>query len=296
MSQEKQNNGPDQALFLPVEPVKLFDDYYFVGNKVVGFHVLKTSEGLVLFDAMDKYDVDDEFLIPGLKKLGLDQEPIRMIFLTHGHFDHYMGAEKVRSRTGCQVALSKEDTAFMIYGIDNYLPDNYLGEVDMRVPRITRLVEDGEDLTFGDHTVHVIGAPGHTPGCLNYSFEVHDGAEVHRVIMVGGYGVFGPGNYAGDNPYPYGVPYAVEQALTFASSCVKTWEYCKANGCDVYLNPHPHLCDVFPLAEKNQSRKAEDPNAFVIGLEGVRQWIVERFNVCLEYAQKFTDIQREYQG
>ncbi len=290
MSQNNQNNTDhnfDPNLFLPQEPVKLFDDYYFIGNKLVGFHVLKTSVGLVLFDAMDKYDVDDEFLIPGLQKLGLDQEPIAMLFLTHGHFDHYLGAEKVRLRTGCEVALSKEDAAFMVYSLDNYEDKE-----DLRVPRITRLVEDGEDLAFGDHTVHVIGAPGHTPGCLNYSFEVHEGEETHRIIMVGGYGVFGPGAYPG-REYPYSVTYAVDQALTFATSCVKTWEYCKANRCDVYLNPHPHLCDLYPLDERNKNRKAGEPNAFVIGLEGVRKWIVERFDVCLESAQKFTDIQKE---
>ena len=68
MSEENKNNTEhnfDPTMFEPIEPVKLFDDYYFIGNKLVGIHVLKTSEGLVLFEAMDKYDVDDEFLIPG---------------------------------------------------------------------------------------------------------------------------------------------------------------------------------------------------------------------------------------
>lgn len=39
--------------------------------------------------------------------------------------------------------------------------------------------------------------------------------------------------------------------------------------------------------EKNKARKPGEENAFVIGLEGVRKWIVERFDVCLECAQKF---------
>ena len=285
MAQKEANAAFDSTLLLPVEPVQLFDDYYFVGNKVVGFHILKTSQGLVLFEAMDKYDADDDFLIPGLKKLGLDQEKIVMLFLTHGHFDHYMGADKVRLRTGCQVALSEEDALFMVNG-----PDNYLAVEDLRVPRVTRLLKDGEDLTFGDHTVHVIFAPGHTPGCLNYSFEVHDHGEPHRIVMMGGYGVFGPGNYPGPYEYPYGVPGAVKRAFQFASSCVKTWEYAKQTGCDVFLNPHPHLCDLLQHAQQNQNRQPGQPNAFVIGQEGVRQWIVERFNACVEAGLKYTDI------
>ena len=99
-----------------------------------------------------------------------------------------------------------------------------------------------------------------------------------------------------DGDYPFTVTHAVDQALQFASSCVKTWEYCKENGCDVYLNPHPHLCDLLKLAEENQSRKTGKPNAFVIGTEGVRKWVVERFDVCLDCAQQFTDIRAEYKN
>jgi len=234
----------------------------------VGFHVLNTSEGLVLFDAMDKYDADDEFLIPGLKKLGLEGEKILMLFLTHGHFDHYMGAEKVRLRTGCPVALSAEDAVFLINS-----PDNYLETKDLRIPRITRILNDAEDLVLGDHVVHVILAPGHTPGGLNYSFEVHDNGTPPRVMMFGGYGVFGPGIYPGEHEYPHSVTYAVEQALTFATSCVKTWEYAKRTGCNIYLNPHPHLCELLPLAKKNLSRKDGEDSAFIIGLDGVRRWL-----------------------
>lgn len=287
MSENTTKPAFDPAALLPIEPVQLFDDYYFVGNKLVGFHILKTSRGLVLFDAMDKYNVDEKFLIPGLKKLGLENEKILMLFLTHAHHDHYMGAEMVRLRTGCDVALSEEDTVFMVSGPDGF------GMEDMRVPRITRILRDGEDLTFGEHTVHVISAPGHTPGCLNYSFEVHDRGVPHRVVMMGGYGVFGPGNYPRPVEYPYGVTYAVEQALTFAASCVKTWEYAKETGCDVFLNPHPHLCSMLELAARNEGRGEEDPNALVTGLEGVRKMIVERFDVCMESALRFTDIRKE---
>lgn len=281
--------GMDPALFLPIEPVRLFDDYYFVGNQLVGFHILKTREGLVLFDAMDKTTVDEEFLIPGLKKLGLEREKILTLFLTHGHFDHYMGAETVRRRTGCKVALSVEDTAYLAWADENMAPG-----IQPDLPRITQLVKDGDEFSFGDHTVYVMGAPGHTPGCLNYSFTVHDHGTPHRVMMVGGYGVFGPGNFMG-RPYPYGVETAVNNAFLFASSCVKTWEYCKEHHCDVYLNPHPHLCGMLDLARENESRREGQENAFVIGTEGVRKNLEALFDRCIASALQYTDIKSEYQ-
>lgn len=277
---------PDPLFLLPIEPVKLFDDYYYVGNKMVGFHILKTSEGLVLFDAMDLTDADEKFLIPGLKKLGLDGERILCLFLTHGHFDHYLGAEHVRRRTGCDVMLSREDTAYMLW-----CHENRGGNKEQLVPRITKYVEIGDEISLGDHTVTVLDGAGHTPGCLNYSFEVHDRGETHRVIMMGGYGIFGPGYYP-EEDYPYGTAYAVEQALKYAASCVRTWEYCKENHCDIYINPHPNLCDLLEHAAENADRKEGEANAFVIGLENVRTWIEDRYDAAVKLTDEFTDIRK----
>ena len=93
--------------------------------------------------------------------------------------------------------------------------------------------------------------------------------------------------------FHYGVSGAVERAFQFASSCVKTWEYAKETGCDVFLNPHPHLRDLLQQAQQNQNRQPGQPNAFVIGQEGVRQRIVERFDACVEAGLKYTDIQEK---
>ncbi len=267
-----------------LQAVKIFDDFFYAGHETEGFHILRTSEGLVLFDAMADVNGDEEYLIPGLKELGLDQEKILMLFITHGHFDHYLGAEHVRRRTGCEVALSGEDCIFMVSSFDNR-------DKDPLVPRITRVLKDGEDFVFGDHGVHVMAAPGHTPGCLNFFFPVHHGAEEHTVLLFGGYGIFGPGRYPGGE-YPLPASYAVEQALTFASACVKTWEYCREHHVDVCLNPHPHLCRLLELVKENEGRGPGEPNAVVIGLEGVRQWLADRFDACMESAEAFTDIRK----
>lgn len=269
---------------------KIFDDYYFCGHQMVGFHILKTEEGLVLFDAMDKPGVDKEFLIPGLKALGLENEKIQMIFLTHGHFDHYVGAEEVRLRTGCQVAMTREDTGYMMWSHEN--TGKHIAQV---FPHITKLVDYGDQLTFGSYTIDVVEGNGHTPGCTNYSFSVHENGEEHRVFMMGGYGIFGPGNYP-DGPYPYSRQWAIKQAYAFAASCGTAWEYVKEKGCDIYINPHPHLCDFFRHVEENKKRGEGDANAFVIGVEGVRTWILERYEASLALAASFTDIREEYTG
>lgn len=46
---------------LLIKPVQLFGNYYFADNKLVGFHALKTSKDLLLFDATDGYNTNDMF-------------------------------------------------------------------------------------------------------------------------------------------------------------------------------------------------------------------------------------------
>ncbi len=284
---DEEKRVPDPNRFKPVEPVKMFDDLFYIGNKGVGIYVIKTSEGLVFIDSTENPNAYDEIVEPSLKKLGFADEKILALFLTHGHFDHFLGAAQIQARTGCRIALSNEDTAFMLGGYDNYTAMDYN---QYPVPYVDLLVKDGDEFTYGDHTIHVFFAPGHTPGCLNYSFDVHDNGEKHRIALMGGYGIFGPNAFPGKYPYPFSAQTAVDNALQFASTCARFWQYCQDTGCDVYLNPHPHLCDLFQNAEKNANRKEGEPNGFVIGTDGVKEWILERFNECLKSAGRFSGL------
>jgi metallo-beta-lactamase class B len=52
------------------EPVKVFDNLYFVGTREHGAWAVVGSEGLIVIDALYDYAVEDE-VVGGLKKLGL---------------------------------------------------------------------------------------------------------------------------------------------------------------------------------------------------------------------------------
>lgn len=288
---------PGPELLKPRTPVKLFDDLYFVGHSMCGSWIIPTSDGLVLIEASAEVDFWETTLRPGLEKLGLGGKRIIALLLTHGHMDHYAGCNHIQQDTGCDIYLSMEDTAYITSGVENIPANKGISKFDpaaQPIPMfmVTKILHNRDDLRFGDHTIHCLSAPGHTPGCMNYSMEVHEGSEAHRFVMMGGYGVFGPGCFMGDE-YPYGVLYAQKQALAFAQSCVELWEYAKETNADIFLNPHPHLCDMYGLDEKNRSRGPEETNAFVIGREGVRRWIAERYYACLEAAADFTDLTQE---
>ena len=65
---------PDRALW-HAEPVRMFDNLYFIGTRVHSAWALKGSGGIIIIDTLFNYAVEDE-MVNGLKKVGLEQPAV----------------------------------------------------------------------------------------------------------------------------------------------------------------------------------------------------------------------------
>ena len=90
------------------EPVKVFDNLYFVGQSEYSAWAVTTSEGIILIDTLFDYSVEEE-VAGGLKKLGLDPATIRYAVVTHPHPDHHGGAKFLQDRYRTRVVMSAAD-------------------------------------------------------------------------------------------------------------------------------------------------------------------------------------------
>ena len=66
---QPRRQGPPPASQWHVEPGKVFDNLYFVGQKDVSSWAVTTSAGIIIIDTIWEYSVEDE-IVGGLKKLG----------------------------------------------------------------------------------------------------------------------------------------------------------------------------------------------------------------------------------
>lgn len=256
----------------PVEPARLLDDVYYIGRVVVGVFVVRTSEGLVLIDSMDPVDADERHILPGLRALGLENEKICAILLTHGHFDHFEGAHRLQERTHCKVGLGEIDSGFMV-------SSDWPGGA-IEYPHIDFFLEDSREIVIGDHRFLPVFTPGHTPGCMSLIFNCHDGGAEHWVSLWGGAGLPRPTEPAAQR---------MAHACQFANSAFAFEQVCVQKGCDVVLGVHPHRCDLFPKLQRLCERAPGEPNPFIVGAQGVRDNLHLRGTEALALAQTLLD-------
>jgi len=104
---------------------------------------------------IDAPEYDGEIMDAILSK-GLSLE---YIILTHGHFDHILGAEAFKEKTGAKIAVHELET-------------EYLGDPEKSMTyffgggTVAADVEfkDGDILSFGGVSLEVLHTPGHTKG------------------------------------------------------------------------------------------------------------------------------------
>src|SRR6202044_756625 len=95
-------NRPDDP---PIEPAKIFDNVYAIGNQGTVAYVISTSEGLMMNDALGANQVETQ-LLPGFEKLGLDPHNIKTVIIAHGHADHFGGSFYLQEHFNAHIYVS----------------------------------------------------------------------------------------------------------------------------------------------------------------------------------------------
>jgi metallo-beta-lactamase class B len=163
------------------EPVKVFDNLYFLGTTWVSAWALTTRKGIILFDSLDNEQEAKDSIEGGLRKLGLDPARIRYIVVTHAHGDHYGGVNYLVGRYHPKVVMSNIDWAELAKPKLQF-DDEMWG----RPPRRDVGVRDGDHITLGGTRVNLFVTAGHTPGTVTSVFTVKDHGHLQRAVLWGG--------------------------------------------------------------------------------------------------------------
>lgn len=125
------------------------------------YYIYKENSNKVIF--IDPGDRGD-YIYDYLKAKGLS---IDTILLTHGHFDHIWGCEKLRELSGAKVyALDAEEKLLLS-------PDMNVSGLAGRSCSLKAdgFFSDGDSLNICGFDIKVLATPGHTAGSCCFFFE-----------------------------------------------------------------------------------------------------------------------------
>lgn len=229
----------------------IFDDLLIVAQKETNCFVLKSSNGLIIIDAIWPAKKAFDAIIEAIKAVGWNPDTIKKLVITHGHVDH----------TGCGK-----------WFVEQYHIDTYLSRVDdifwheqpikLEMPetwkgyKINHYIEDGDAVILGDKTIYVYSTPGHTPGCLSYMFLVKENGENHMAALWGG--STPPRTKSGINQYLKSLDYFVDEA--------------KRRNVDVALSNHTAIDNGLERIAYSRKRFSYMPNIYVIGSDGYKKY------------------------
>jgi len=147
----------------------------------VNAYLLRDERGLLLVDCGVGTPEALVALTDQLGRLGHRIEDIRVLLLTHGHYDHVGLGAVVRERAGARVLVHREELPFLD---ERSIPDrrrrvavwyrrNGLAEPDdpewrlpMGYPEPGETVAEGDVLEWGGRRLEVLWTPGHSPGLI----------------------------------------------------------------------------------------------------------------------------------
>jgi metallo-beta-lactamase class B len=245
--------GPPDRSTWYAEPVKVFDNLYFVGQSEYSAWAVTTSEGIILIDTLFDYSVEEE-VAGGLEKLGLDPAAVRYAVVTHPHPDHHGGAKFLQDRYGTRVVMSAADWDVI---------DRLAGTKPAR----DMVAADGQRLTLGDTTLTLYVTPGHTPGTLSVVIPVCDragrtggaaaGDTLHVAALWGGTGL---------NADRESIQAYIQSARRFS-------EIARQAGADILLSNHTDWDGSKVYLPQLSARAPAGPHPYVVGAPAVERYL-----------------------
>ena len=244
--QGQRRGAPDSSTW-HAEPVKVFDNLYFVGMTEYSAWAVVTSQGIIVIDTIYDYSVEDE-IVGGLRKLGFDPANIKYAIVSHAHTDHSGGARYLQDKFGTRIVLSAADWDLF----ESNTPEAARPKRDI-------VATEGYKLTLGDTTLTLHLTPGHTPGTISTIIPVRDQGRPHVVAEWGGTAFNFTPSAAAFQTY-------IDSAKRFSDIVTRA-------GVDVIISNHTNYDGSKTKLPALAARKAGDAHPYVVGNESVKRYL-----------------------
>jgi metallo-beta-lactamase class B len=243
----------------PFPPHRVIANVYYVGSKGLASYLIDTRDGLILINS--SLETSIPLIRESVEKLGFKFEDIKILLISHAHFDHCAGSALIKKLTGAKYMVMDADVPVIESGGSSDFQYGNSHDALFPLTKVDRVLHDGDKVKLGKVTLVAHLTPGHTKGCTTWTLKVVDGGIPHDLVIVGSPNV-NPGYKLVNNKlYPQ---IAQDYELMF--------KRLKDLPCDVFLGAHG---DYYGMEAKFARLHDGGPNPF-IDRQGYASYIVAK--------------------
>ena len=251
--------APDPSWIEPFPPHKIADNLYYVGSKALASFLVTTPKGLILINSSLVPSVP--LLEKSVQQLGFRFEDIKILLISHAHYDHCAGSDLIKRKTRAAYMVMDADVSLVEDGGKSDF--QYGGNPDFQFPptKVDRILHDGDTVQLGGVVLTAHLTPGHTKGCTTWTMQVTQGGKRYNVVIVGSPNVNSGYKLVNNSLYP-----------NIAQDYAKCFRGLASLPCDIFLGAHG---EYYGLEEKYPKLATGSPNPF-IDPQGYVSYVAER--------------------
>jgi metallo-beta-lactamase class B len=237
----------DSDYTVPFPPHHIIGNIYYVGSKGLASYLVTTAQGHILINSSLESSV--ALIRQSTEKLGFRFSDIKILLISHAHFDHNAGSALVKELTGAKYMVMDGDVPEVEEGGKGNFRYGQSPDTFYRPTKVDRVLHDGDEVRLGNMVLVAHLTPGHTKGCTTWTMKAVEGGKSYNVVVIGSPNV-NPGYQLVNNPlYPQ-----------IAQDYERTFRVLKSLPCDVFLGAHGSY---YGMEAKFARLKAGGTNPFV---------------------------------
>jgi metallo-beta-lactamase class B len=245
---------------VPFPAFRIVDNLYYVGSKESAVYLVTTSQGHILINSNVEAGVP--LIQKSVESLGFKFSDIKILLISHAHWDHNGGAATIKKLTGAKYMVMEGDVPVVESGGKSDF--HYGTDPDALYPPTTvdRVLRDGDEVKLGSAVLTARLTPGHTRGCTTWTMKVKDGSKTRDVVIIGSPNVNPGYKLVNNDVYP-----------KMAQDFERTFTVLKSLPVDYFLGAHGSYFDM----EKKYARvnTGATTNVF-IDPEGYKNFVADR--------------------
>ncbi len=243
----------------PFPPFKIAGNLYYVGSKGLANYLITTPQGHILINSDLEENVP--LIRASVEKLGFKFTDIKILLISHGHWDHNAASDTIKKLTGANYMVMDADVSVVESGgMTDFQYANDPAAL-YKPTKVDRVLHDGEEVKLGGTVLVARLTPGHTKGCTTWTMKVKDNDKTYNVVIIGSPNVNPGYRLVKNSSYPQ-----------IAEDYEKTFKVLKSLQCDIFLGAHGNY---FGLEAKYPRLKDEGLSVFV-DPAGYKAYVEER--------------------